>query len=819
MNKKIILLVTIFIIVSLGLMGGYYFSKEDITQKINSSSSTLEVSESVLTVESQISSFPISQSSINQGVVKASLEKLSLGNFKNKFFIGYAEDEDQAIARTLSPERLKVILKPMSRFDSDRMKDQAISGNILYSLAIDSERFETHYIAGKINDNDELEIVVYVDEEAYKDKNKAKEKFYSDKVLSAIFFTFQRPPISDLGIPISVFYEKLGEFTTPIFNESSTSLLIYSLNKLLRLDFTANAQCAGDYLCGNRVQDPGTCSISGNACDEPGDCLGAGEVCNLPAPRCDYRFAVPRLCSDVNPPSECRTPCASGCIAGGACNWVVPPPPPVCNNNGTCDTGEDNSNCPGDCSAPPVGWGACGSCSPSGCPGGQGQTCPVGDVGCNPSGCTCNPASCGGNGSPPPPPPTCSIDSLTPTTMYIGERTNIVANTRWGYLNDPGRLIFGAGYPTPNSVFCLTTSSTGAQLSCGTRQDNSPVYMTIGTVAYQPGTYNINMDMQVEDGSGTVTGSCTRTLSVTALAPPAWFQVRGAGDVIVNGALESRIPNACTLAEGSGNCRDEFIVEDTNSGLPGILITPSTAVNPVLKLTGAGFANIGKPVAEGGFGPAWVARPGTVTTSYNYSYFESLASGKTFFNNPDGLLQNIDLDTTQADQIPYRDTDGYIWIKATGNTMIGNNPGNAPLNVANRKIVVFIDGNLTIDGAVNIGNNGFAAFIVSGNITVSPTVGASNNSSTAANIAGIYWADGQFATGTTGINDDKRLNLYGSFAALGTGFTDAFLLQRDLNDTDNKTIPAETFTFAPEYMVRFPQTLSDKHLVWREIAP
>jgi len=54
-----------------------------------------------------------------------------------------------------------------------------------------------------------------------------------------------------------------------------------------------------------------------------------------------------------------------------------------------------------------------------------------------------------------------------------------------------------------------------------------------------------------------------------------------------------------------------------------------------------------------------------------------------------------------------------------------------------KKLIFIVDGNLTINGKINMVGTGFVAFIVSGNITVSPSVGVSYNSSNPA-LQGVY---------------------------------------------------------------------------------
>jgi hypothetical protein len=92
-------------------------------------------------------------------------------------------------------------------------------------------------------------------------------------------------------------------------------------------------------------------------------------------------------------------------------------------------------------------------------------------------------------------------------------------------------------------------------------------------------------------------------------------------------------------------------------------------------------------------------------------------------------------------------------------------------------------------------------FIVRDNITVAPGV---------TRLTGIFTANGSFSTGSDG--DDEQLEVTGSVAA------SAVNLQRDLVG-GNATGPAELFTYSPELVINYPPALSERHLVWREVAP
>lgn len=137
--------------------------------------------------------------------------------------------------------------------------------------------------------------------------------------------------------------------------------------------------------CGNGVCNAGECTSGCSADCDISDCCGI-EGCNAGI-------------------GETTTTCV------GDCSLIPPPPPPpVSCGNGTCDSGENASNCALDCGAGAVcGNGTCeaGECT-SGCVSDCNVIKCCGLEGCNAgigeTSANCN-SDCGGSIPPPPPPP------------------------------------------------------------------------------------------------------------------------------------------------------------------------------------------------------------------------------------------------------------------------------------------------------------------------------------------------------------------------------------------------------------------------------
>jgi hypothetical protein len=147
--------------------------------------------------------------------------------------------------------------------------------------------------------------------------------------------------------------------------------------------------------------------------------------------------------------------------------------------------------------------------------------------------------------------------------------------------------------------------------------------------------------------------------------------------------------------------------------------------------------------------------------------------------------------------------DGYSWYRHNGNITI-----TADLNLsAGRKVILFVDGNLTINGKISYSpTDAFFMPIVKGNIVIDPAVTSAAGTPT---LTGIFYSDGSFTTGAgTG-----PLSILGSVVSMG-----GINMERDLG-AGNNFESSENFTISPELMLNYPGTLSFKRPIWREVAP
>ena len=243
---------------------------------------------------------------------------------------------------------------------------------------------------------------------------------------------------------------------------------------------------------------------------------------------------------------------------------------------------------------------------------------------------------------------------------------------------------------------------------------------------------------------------------------------------------------------GLANCSsDAYVNVIVNSGswwqvVDGVVVTnggiTSNVANPNnFMLDGVGEYP-GVPIYGGSFNLSgtnvvsstrWEANTQTTTTRpFDYNYFEGL----------------IPSDYTSG----FIDSDFYEWYMLGPTTL-------TTTNYNNRKVVMFVDGDLTINGNLNVTDGqGFLGIFVSGDIIIDPAV---------TQLEGVYLTDGNFSTGA----GTTALNTRGSIVSYGT-----MNLERSLLDNSD---PAEIFTFAPDQLLLFPEKLMFTRNSWTEVAP
>jgi hypothetical protein len=107
-------------------------------------------------------------------------------------------------------------------------------------------------------------------------------------------------------------------------------------------------------------------------------------------------------------------------------------------------------------------------------------------------------------------------------------------------------------------------------------------------------------------------------------------------------------------------------------------------------------------------------------------------------------------------------------------------------NVKNVAVVLFINGDLSINTNINLDPSTVIMFVPLGDISIDKSV---------TSISGIYVSDGEIDTAYNG-NTTPQLTVNGMMYSLN-----GFNLSRSLSNQDNNTMPAELFNFMPSYLM------------------
>jgi len=307
----------------------------------------------------------------------------------------------------------------------------------------------------------------------------------------------------------------------------------------------------------------------------------------------------------------------------------------------------------------------------------------------------------------------------------------------------------------------------------------NPAYSTTVT-GIIPGNTGITVDVYM-NGVVTCGGPAPiKNVIVTNAGP--WWQVIDS-DVITNGDVRSPIPGTCVVP-----CDNAFVV-DKFPDSPGV---PFYGLNYDFN-SGVGQGTVSDK--------GWHANANySAITEYKYAFYERLIPGDTIRNPIAGSTIGVGLLTSGAGSVS---PDGYKWFFKDGDVTL-NRQG-----LTSNKIILFVDGNLTIDGEINLDDGmGFFMAIVSGNITVDPIINVAGPE-----LEGIFVTDQTFITAA----DDDQLHIRGMVSAYNANSSGPIIMGRNL--ADNTRTPSEIFEYAPDLLFNYPPSLTLKRTRWKEVTP
>ncbi|HEY5601367.1 MAG TPA: hypothetical protein VIK81_04785 [Patescibacteria group bacterium] len=122
----------------------------------------------------------------------------------------------------------------------------------------------------------------------------------------------------------------------------------------------------------------------------------------------------------------------------------------------------------------------------------------------------------------------------------------------------------------------------------------------------------------------------------------------------------------------------------------------------------------------------------------------------------------------------------------------------------NGPVVIFIDGNLTINQNLDTQGTGAVMFIVKGNVSIHRDTRI---------VEALFVMDGTFYSCVNGPCNQTLTVTGGAIAHTG------FSLTRDLGSASNTTTPAETFNYNPLYLTSFASLIGVPANTWVEVNP
>jgi hypothetical protein len=173
-----------------------------------------------------------------------------------------------------------------------------------------------------------------------------------------------------------------------------------------------------------------------------------------------------------------------------------------------------------------------------------------------------------------------------------------------------------------------------------------------------------------------------------------------------------------------------------------------------------------------------------------------------------------------------------IYVAYDTNTGLTGNPVTLTLNASTfqalQGYVILVNGDLYIQGNIQVLPGSDVTFSVSNNITIDPSVGESDYNSTAPDLQGFFSADNSFIMphkpgpicNPDGSNIDKRLNVQGGIivnAALKSP-PGQFINNRDLCKGD-LTCPVFFESFRTDFILNAPRFIKHQNSFWQEEAP
>lgn len=321
-------------------------------------------------------------------------------------------------------------------------------------------------------------------------------------------------------------------------------------------------------------------------------------------------------------------------------------------------------------------------------------------------------------------------------------------------------------------------------------------------------------------------------LKIDNLSNVSWFQVFG-GNVFGKTNIASYVPYTWCAADGS--CQAALAVGNpgsTNTLSSGFPISNNNSVVSYNNST-VRHSYFHLPTRTANVNSYETA---TDMNQVSYDYFYKLAenSVQQIGNGED--LEPLLVDWTGS---AWWSSSDINYIRVDGNVSIDETQG---FNLSSgQKLVVFVDGNLTIDDSnpndsnrkiTSVANGGFLAFFASGNILITPNVGYELNpsvptvptvSNANSNVEGVFVASNDLIIQTKSaigeVPPDRKFIGAGTFVGWHRVSLNRTFDDNNLGPILNNNQAIDNFVYRPDLLANWPTKLKSSISNWREVDP
>lgn len=316
---------------------------------------------------------------------------------------------------------------------------------------------------------------------------------------------------------------------------------------------------------------------------------------------------------------------------------------------------------------------------------------------------------------------------------------------------------------------------------------------------------------------GTVALQSTGVNFYRTVSSDSWWQVQG-GPVLAltesGPAISSSIPDTCTTP----TCQPSLITRAGGIALTsGYVVTGGGTVDLKRDVGDQVEANGASLIDEDNRGILVNAQPAREDFD---TFVRRYKLPQTRVNDFDGVSGHPNLSNAAKPNVAsHTPANGVAAYWAGGNMTIDQ-----PWNVAaNESIVIFVNGNLTLEDQANItvAQGGFLAFIVSGNIEVTANLGTGTASSVTPVVTGVFIADGAINVASragAGVGDLKFVGA-GSFVGWGGVNLNRTFSDGGAGGASNNSYPSELFIYRPDFLLNAPDEMRLPRYKWQEVAP